>query len=155
MKVNDTVVVIKRNPAGEETWRYSGRVLEVEGTRVRIEAPFNRPDLLFHGILMRQGDRFVEDYFSDRWYNIFEIHDVDSDEIKGWYCNVTRPAQFSPGQIDFVDLALDLLVYPDDRQLVLDEDEFKELHLPAELRAGALKALAELQWYFASRSDLI
>ena len=31
-------------------------------------------------------------------------------------------------QIRYVDLALDLLVFPDGRQLVLDEDEFEALH---------------------------
>ena len=142
------VTVIKRNPRGEETWRYSGQVLEEGETWVRLEAYFNRPDTPFHGILLGRGDRFVETYYSDRWYNLFEMHDRGSDALKGWYCNVTRPAEFSSGVISYVDLALDLLVYPDGRQLVLDEDEFIELNLDPAEQLAARQALRELQRLF-------
>ena len=65
------VLVLKYNPAGEVTWRYEGRVLNEEADKVLIEARFNHVDLLFHGLVLRENDRFVELYFSDRWYNIF------------------------------------------------------------------------------------
>ncbi len=39
--------------------------------------------------------------------------------------------------LSYVDLALDLLVFPDGRQFVLDEDEFLKLDLsPADRAAG-------------------
>ena len=28
-------------------------------------------------LIVKRGDRFVETYYSARWYNIFEIHDRD------------------------------------------------------------------------------
>ncbi|HZW04493.1 MAG TPA: DUF402 domain-containing protein [Anaerolineaceae bacterium] len=146
--MNEHVAVIKRNLAGEETWRYSGRVLERGPHHVRLEAFFNRPDLPFHGIVMRLGDRFLETFYSDRWYNIFEIHDLDDDRIKAWYCNVSRPAVFTDGEVSYVDLALDLLVYPDGRQLVLDEDEFERLPLGEAERRSARAALDALQERF-------
>lgn len=142
------VTVIKLNPQGKETWRYTGQILEEGPTWVRIEANFNRPDTPFHGILLKQGDRFVETYFSDQWYNVFEIYDRDDGSRKGWYCNVTRPAVFSDGLISYVDLALDLLVYPDGRQAVLDEDEFVALNLDAVEEARAHQGLRELQALF-------
>ena len=43
------------------------------------------------------------------------------------------------------DLALDLVVYPDGRSRVLDEDEFAALPLSAEERSRARRALEELQ----------
>lgn len=147
--MDERIVVVKRNLAGEETWRYEGRVLERGERHVRLEAFFNRPDLPFHGIVMRFGDRFVETFYSDRWYNIFEFRDKDDDRIKGWYCNITRPAVFADGEVSYVDLALDLLVYPDGRQLVLDEDEFEQLSISDEDRQNALDALRELQAKFA------
>ncbi|HHY89264.1 MAG TPA: DUF402 domain-containing protein [Chloroflexi bacterium] len=146
MNAGDPVVVIKQNLAGEETWRYSGRVLRIEDHSVIIEAPFNRPDSLFHGLLFRENDRFVETFYTDRWFNIFEIHDRDDDRIKGWYCNITRPAVIEDGRISYVDLALDLLVYPDGRQLLLDEDEFEALGLDEDTRRKALEGLAQLRW---------
>jgi len=144
----DEVVVLKLNLSGEETWRYSGRVLERTATLLRLEAFFNRPDTPFHGILLAQGDRFLETYFTDHWYNIFEIHDRLTDELKGWYCNVTRPADFDGDRVSYVDLALDLLVYPDKTRLVLDEDEFALLRIDEYTRHNALAALKELQSLF-------
>ena len=143
-----SITVLKLNLAGEETWRYDGRLVSYQGSKVVLEAPFNRPDTPFHEILLKEGDRFLETFYTDRWYNIFEIHDRDSDEVKGWYCNIGRPAVLNDGVLSYVDLALDLLVYPDRRQLVLDEDEFEVLPLDIEQRAKSLVALEELQELF-------
>jgi predicted RNA-binding protein associated with RNAse of E/G family len=143
--MNKTVTIIKRNPLGQETWRYSGQVLAHDNDRITLEAFFNRPDLPFHGILLAEGDRFVETYFTRQWYNIFEIHDKQDNHIKGWYCNVALPAVIKEGQVDYVDLALDLLVYPDGRQLALDEDEFQALPIDADTRNQALTAMQDLQ----------
>jgi uncharacterized protein len=143
-----TVLVLKCDLNGEETWRYEGQVLEQMPDRVLLEARFNRPDLHFHGIVLRENDRFVELYYSDRWYNIFEVHDRDDDRIKCWYCNVCKPAVFADGVISYVDLALDLLVYPDGQILVLDEDEFAALQLDDASRQKAREALGDLQKVF-------
>ena len=140
----DDIIVIKKNVEGQETWRYSGRVLERQANWLRLEAFFNRPDTPFHGILLANGDRFIETYYTDRWFNVFEMHDRRTDELKGWYCNVTEPAVIEPGQLSYVDLALDLLVYPDKRMLVLDEDEFARLPLDEATSRQARSALDEL-----------
>ncbi|MGD0003671.1 MAG: DUF402 domain-containing protein [Anaerolineaceae bacterium] len=140
--------VIKRNVEGEETWRYPAWVLRRKPGAVLIEAYFNRPDTLFREIPLGQGDRFIEAYYSDRWYNLFEIHDRLDDRLKGWYCNVTLPAEIDDHAISYIDLALDLLVYPDGRQLVLDEDEFTELAITPEVRRRAQEALQALQDLF-------
>lgn len=147
-----SITVIKRNLAGDETWRYPGRLLAREGTRLVLEARFNRPDLLFMGIVLKDGDRFVETYYTDRWYNIYEIHDHEDDHLKGWYCNISRPAVLeADDRLSYVDLALDLWVAADGRQTVLDEDEFAALNLEAESRAQARRALEELQARFAQK----
>ncbi len=84
------------------------------------------------GTIIRTGDRFIETYFTERWYNVFEIHDREDDRLKGWYCNIGRPAVMeSENTISYVDLALDLWVAPDGSQTVLDEDEFDALDLDA------------------------
>jgi hypothetical protein len=141
----DGVTVVKLNPAGEETWRYSGEVLARTEHSVLLQALFNRADTPFHGLVFKNNDRFVEIYYSDRWYNIYEIYDRDDGLVKGWYCNVSLPAEFQDGVIRFVDLALDLLVYPDGSQLVLDEDEFAALELTDDVRVRARQALADLK----------
>ena len=82
----------KKNPAGEVTYEYEGVLLSRDENSVTLEALFDRADMPFQDVVFRTGDRFVEYYYSDRWYNIFAIHDKDDGKVKGWYCNVGKPA---------------------------------------------------------------
>jgi predicted RNA-binding protein associated with RNAse of E/G family len=150
--MSQPITVIKRNFQGQETWRYSGMLTRRDGAALHLEAPFNGEDSPFMGTVIKHGDRFVETYYTDRWYNIFEIHDRDDDALKGWYCNVGKPAVFDADNvISYVDLALDLWVAPDGAQTVLDEDEFAALNLDAETQSQARAALEELKARFAAK----
>jgi len=141
--------VIKRDIHGRETWRYQGKILAYGSGCVVLEAYFDRDDRQFHGMQLCKGDRFLETYYSDRWYNIYEIHSRDDDALRGWYCNIGKPAVLIGETLSYVDLALDLLVFPDGRQLELDEDEFSALDLSAEERQQALAAMEELKASFS------
>ena len=147
MNPGDPITVIKCNPEKQETWRYSGRCLAIRPDEVTLEALFNRPDRPFLDLTLAFGDRFVEIYFSNRWYNVYEIHSGQAGPIKGWYCNVSLPAEFNlnKGKLTYTDLALDLWVYPDGRQVVLDEDEFAALQIDRVTAQQARAALGELQ----------
>ena len=126
--------VIKNDHLGNCVWEYESKIIEKTPSALLLEAYFNRSDLMFNGVLLREGDRFLELYPTGKWFNIYEIHDKVDDKIKGWYCNITRPARFDEEKISYDDLALDLLIYPDRKILVLDEDEFRALSLePAEI----------------------
>jgi hypothetical protein len=137
--------VIKCNAWGEEVWRYPACVLRQSAGEVVVEAIFNRPDLPFHGVTLKNGDRFVETFSTTLWFNIFEVHDREDDALKCWYCNVTYPAKIQPGVISYNDLALDMLVFPGGGWLVLDEDEFTELGLAPNVKTQALEALEQLK----------
>ena len=149
--MNEAITVLKKNIADEVTWRYDGRVLRRELNAVVLEALFNRPDTPFMDVILKEKDRFVETFYTDHWYNIFEIYDRDDGKIKGWYCNIGYPAVIIDGAVSYVDLALDLWVASDGKQTVLDEDEFDELSLNAKDREMARTALAELQELFESK----
>ena len=142
------IKVQKKNPAGEVTYQYEGTLLARDENSVTLEALFDRVDMPFQDVVFKTGDRFVEYYYSDRWYNIFAIHDRDNGKIKGWYCNVGMPAVIEDEVVSYIDLALDLWVSVDGKQTVLDEDEFEELSLPKELRVAALDALEVLKDLF-------
>lgn len=129
-------------------YEYEGDELRRDGTSIVLEALFTRDDMLFQDVTFKTGDRFVEYYYSDRWYNIFAIYDRDDGQLKGWYCNVGKPAVIEDRLVSYVDLALDLWVSTNGTQTVLDEDEFDALELPDELRARALTGLAELKRLF-------
>jgi predicted RNA-binding protein associated with RNAse of E/G family len=142
-----TVTVRKLDAEGVEVFHYSGTVLHRTGTSVVLEAIFDIEEHEFHGLVFRRGDRFVETHYTDRWYNVLAVHDVDTGDLKGWYCNISRPAQIEDAAVSAEDLALDLVVLPNGSQFVLDEDEFASLDLGSADRASAWAALKELQQY--------
>jgi hypothetical protein len=142
------IKVQKKNPTGEVTYEYEGVLLNRDDNSITLEAFFDREDMPFMGIVLKKGDRFVEHYYTDRWYNIFAVYDRDNGKLKGWYCNVGQPAVIEDGIVWYVDLALDLWVSANGKQTVLDEDEFEKLDLNEELSAGALGGLNELKLRF-------
>jgi len=151
--MSSAITVHKLNEQGVEVFDYSGTLIGEQGTSITIEACFDRSDVQFFELTFREGDRFIETYYTNRWFNIFEIHDADDDHIKGWYCNITRPARIEQGHIYAEDLALDLLVTPDGRVRVLDEDEFEEIDLSESDRKNALSALEELKQWVKARKE--
>jgi len=142
------IKVQKKNLAGKVTYEYEGILLSRDEHSVTHEALFDRVDMPFIDVVFRTGDRFVETYYTDRWYNIFAIHDQEDGKIKGWYCNIGKPAVIEDNVVSYVDLALDLWVSVDGKQTVLDEDEFEALALNEELRVGALNGLDKLKKLF-------
>jgi len=142
------ITVLKRDLAGDVTWQYQGRVLQCDPYVIVLEAHFNRPDLPFMDVVFKEGDRFVETFYTDRWYNIFEVFDRDDGRRKGWYCNISKPAVLGPATVSYVDLALDLWVGADGSQSLLDEDEFRRLGLDPDSSAKAWAALEELRSKF-------
>ncbi|PKO09748.1 MAG: hypothetical protein CVU40_10670 [Chloroflexi bacterium HGW-Chloroflexi-2] len=139
------ITVIKQDANGIETWRYEGKELLRDKNIVMVEALFNRDDTSLLDIVIKRNDRFLEAFFNDRWYNIFEIRDRDDNSLKGWYCDICKPAVITDHQISYADLALDLWVFPDGRKQVLDEDQFNHLDLDDKLRNHALVSLQDLK----------
>ena len=146
------IKVQKKNPTGEVTYQYEGDLLRNDESGIVIEALFDRKDMPFQDVVFRTGDRFVEYYYSDRWYNIFAVHDKDDGRVKGWYCNIGKPAEIEDDVVSYIDLALDLWVSADWKQTVLDEDEFEALNLTDELHAGALNGLKQVRLLFESKN---
>ncbi len=144
--------ILKKNLADEVTWQYEGVELHRDENSITVEAFFNRDDLPFQDIVLKRDDRFVETFYTDKWFNIFEIYDRDGGELKGWYCNITKPAVIEDGKVSYVDLALDLWVSANGVRTVLDEDDFEELNLDEELKQKALAGLHELEAYFESKN---
>ena len=144
--------ILKKNLAEETTWQYDGEVLNQGDNFITVEAFFNRDDMPFQEIILKRNDRFVETFFTDKWFNIFEIYDRDDGKLKGWYCNITKPAVIEDDSVSYVDLALDLWVSADGKRKVLDEDELEELGLDEDLKQKAFAGLHELEGYFESKN---
>jgi hypothetical protein len=149
--MTEGITVHKLDAAGQEVLVYPTRLLARGATWVRLEAHFDRGPVGFPGLSLRRGDRMVETFYADRHYNVFAVYDGAKGTLKGWYCNVTRPARLEAGDVYAEDLALDLVVFPDGRSLVLDEDEFAALDLSAPEQSLARRALDELRDLAARR----
>src|SRR5512135_1431777 len=133
----DTLTVKKLNLDHELVTAYAGAVLERSATAIVLEARFSRATMDLGYAVFEQHDRFIEHFYADRWYNIFEIHSVHDDHLKGWYCNIVQPASFSADMIEQVDLALDVWINPDGSYRVLDQAEFDALPLDRGTRRQA------------------
>ncbi|MGW0828079.1 DUF402 domain-containing protein [Streptomyces sp. NPDC002845] len=147
------VVLIK---AGRTKIRYRARLLSDDGVRVAVRAPWAGDDVRDFGFVrFEPGDVFTEYYWRDRWYSVKEVRDARG-ELKGWYCDITRPATVTAEELVVEDLDLDLWRSADGTAVLrLDEDEFEESGLAArdpEAAAAALAALDELE-LLARESD--
>lgn len=151
MNTDQTITVLKLNLQKEVTWQYSGKICRKTKNEIVIEAFFDREDMSMQGMSLLRGDRFVETYYTDRWYNIFEIHEREKDALRGCYCNISYPAKLEGSVLFYVDLALDLIVTPNGQQIVIDEEEFIALPISDDYRRRAKEALAELMEGFSKR----
>ncbi|MGW6529561.1 DUF402 domain-containing protein [Streptomyces venezuelae] len=135
--------------AGRTKIRYPAELLDDDGNHLTVRAPWAAPGVRDFGFVrFEPGDVFVEHYWRDRWYAIKEVYAADG-TLKGWYCDVTRPAVRDGAVLTVEDLDLDLWVSPDRGTVLrLDEDEFAQSGLAAadpEAAAAATRALDELE----------
>ncbi len=148
------ITVYKQDALGATRIRYTGEVIERLPNGVVILAAWTLPARDLGYIRFEPGDRFVEYYYRDRWFNIFDIAGRDG-ERKGWYCNVAVPAVIAHDSIQQVDLLLDVWVYPDGRMLILDEDEFAtDTMLSEDLRVKAKQGLQSLLQMITARQEI-
>ena len=142
-----SITIHKHNHLGEEVLQYPARLISRTQNAIIVEATFQREQMELGYVTLTPGDRFVEYFYADRWYNIFAIYSGDAARgvLKGWYCNITRPARIEASTVHADDLALDYFVRPDGKAFILDEAEFAALPLKVEERKQAHEALAQLQ----------
>ena len=145
------ITVIKCNHRGGEVFRWKAKLIERGDSHMTIEAFFELENHFLGEIALEVGDRFLETYYSNRWYNLYEVHAKGDDHLKCWYCNLSYPAVIEDNLISFRDLALDFLVLPDGGQQLVDEDEFADLEIPIEDRQMVLKAVDELRSRFQNQ----
>nr|HET6904378.1 DUF402 domain-containing protein [Ktedonobacteraceae bacterium] len=148
------ITVVKQNPRGEPKIQYQGEILERLASGVIIQAYWSQAAKNLGYTTFEPGDRFIEYYYTNRWYNIFDIADANGVR-KGRYCNVAEPAVLFDERIEQVDLLLDVWVNPHGAVRVLDEDEFAaDTMLTNEQRSGAKQGLQALLELIATRQDV-
>ncbi|MFI9647090.1 DUF402 domain-containing protein [Streptomyces sp. NPDC052040] len=136
------VVLVK---AGRTKIRYPAGLLHDDGTRITVRAPWAGEGVRDFGFVrFEPGDVFTEHYWRDRWYAVKEVRDRRG-ALKGWYCDITRPAVRSGSELVVEDLDLDLWRSADGTAVLrLDEDEFAASGLARTDPAAAAAAVQAL-----------
>ncbi|HET9110281.1 MAG TPA: DUF402 domain-containing protein [Ktedonobacterales bacterium] len=151
LALGQQVTIRKLSSAGAPVFAYAGVIAHLWPTGARLDATWTRDEMALGYTTFEPGDHFHEWFFTDRWYNIMEVRG-GGESLKGWYCNVSYPAEFEAGRISYRDLALDLWVAPDGGLTTLDEDEFAaDLAIDDAARGQALDALDHLRALVARR----
>ncbi|HEU4327866.1 MAG TPA: DUF402 domain-containing protein [Roseiflexaceae bacterium] len=143
-----TITIELLKPGKGVTVSYPGELLRQEAGLLLVLVQWSGAPLDLGYTTFGLGYYFYEQFYTDRWFNVFEIHSPDGTH-QGWYCNITRPASFDGATLRSEDLELDLFVSADRSQiLTLDMDEFLArdfaTHDP-ETHQQALAALADLR----------
>lgn len=131
---------------GAAHWIQPFRVLSDDGNLLVTSYRARTPIYTSRGEFRSPYDS-VAYFWRDRWYNVFRLARPGCTTAL-WYCNVTTPPTFDGCQIQYVDLDLDVKVYPGGCIELLDEDEFEqhrqEYGYPADIVERAYSAAAEL-----------
>jgi protein associated with RNAse G/E len=122
------LTVLKLRPDGSLSYQWQGTVVHCDEQGLVLRATFNVDLVEREYATFRRGDEFLEFYYWDRWYNVFQVSTPDG-VLKGWYGNVGQPAELRAdrNELRYVDLELDIWATPDGQFVVLDEPEFATL----------------------------
>lgn len=136
--------IYKLDEHGREVLHYDAELVQRGTHDVCVRAVFAfEVDL---GVVQfARGDIFTEWFYTDRWYNVFRVESGADGTLKGWYCNITRPAHITAEAVRADDLALDVFVDVRGTLHLLDEHEFAALTLSDEERRAAWDAVAQIR----------
>jgi uncharacterized protein len=89
-----------------------------------------------------------EFFWFDRWCNIFRFEEPDG-SLRNYYGNICMPPTFDGNTLDYVDLDIDIVVWPDQTRQILDEEEFAENAIrwcyPKSVLAGVKDGINKLE----------
>ncbi|MFI5668965.1 DUF402 domain-containing protein [Streptomyces sp. NPDC051704] len=131
--------------AGRTKISYPAALVADTGDRISVRAPWAADGVRDFGFVrFEPGDVFTEHFWRTRWYAVKEVRTGEG-VLKGWYCDITRPAQVRDGGILVEDLDLDLWVSADGATVLrLDEDEFAQSGLAESDPQAAAEAVCAL-----------
>ena len=105
---------------------YPVNVLRWRPCHVIVSGVFG-PEVEGRSPIFRPGDVTAEFFWRDRWWNVIAGYAASTGALRGYYCNVAKTPRWSvePAPvIAYTDLDLDIVVFPDGRIELHDEDEF-------------------------------
>lgn len=144
--MENNLTVHKCDHKGNDVFAYPATILQHDEQKIVIRASFtSHKDYNIAGLELKNGDKCIEVFYFHRWFNIFEVYAGKSEQIRGWYCNITKPAIYQDNHLYYSDLALDVIAFHDGRQVVVDEEQFMQLPLDEPTRHKAKSELQQLR----------
>lgn len=123
MILGDEIIVNSRRFDKSLKKSWNCRVTDIQSSALTLVGEFaeevTHPDL---GTI-EAGTVSTEYFWLGRWYNIFRFERPDG-TLRNWYCNICMPPTFGVNVLDYVDLDIDVVIWPVGRVEVLDEDEY-------------------------------
>lgn len=83
--------VHKCNAHGKRLLTYPGEVIAADDASVIVRAVWTRERQHLPYVTLEPGDVFIETFYRDRWYNVFEVRATDG-TLKGWVRQHHTPA---------------------------------------------------------------
>jgi hypothetical protein len=119
----DPVTVNARKYDGRLHRSWPGALVSANGSLVTLLAQFSETRVHSDLGTIYAGTISLEHFWLDRWYNVFRFREPDGTP-KAIYANIAAPATFDGSTIDYVDLDIDVILWPQGHVDVLDRDEF-------------------------------
>ncbi len=116
----DRITEIKTTLSGR-TDRFVCDVVKRDPERVVLLYRLER-DVDLHGVGLTKGSHSVGYFWRSRPYNLYHFHNLDG-RTAAYYFNVGDVVRFDHDELEWHDLAVDVLATPSGRVDVLDEDE--------------------------------
>jgi protein associated with RNAse G/E len=143
----DVITVNARKYDGRIRRSWVGGLVSRKDGLITLLAHFSETHVHSDLGTIHAGTISLEHFWLDRWYNVFHFREPDGTP-KATYTNITMPASFDGSVIDYVDLDIDVIHWPDGRVDVLDQDDFErnsvEYSYPDEVKRSAENALKEV-----------
>lgn len=106
--------------------------------------------------IIEAGTVSLERFYFNRWYNYFLFQKPDG-VLRNYYINICMPPRVGSDTIDYVDLDIDLVVWPDGKWQTLDLEEFEanrsQLAYTEKIVTEALASLNNLKRVFQGISQ--
>ncbi len=127
---------------------WKGEFVSRDDTKIDLVGTFKRHVQHSDLGVIEAGTVSRERFYLGRWYNYF-IFEHPAGTLRNYYINICMPPEVTDDVIDYVDLDIDLVVWPDGTRVTLDMKEFeansKSFPYPDSVITNALETLRRVQ----------
>lgn len=148
MMTNSTSVLVNSRKIDNQIHRsWNAQIVGQDNLSIILYGEFEEEIKHPHLGVIRRGTKSFEYYWFNRWYCIFKFCEPDG-SFRNFYCNINQPPKLENNTLDYIDLDIDVIVWKDFRQQILDLDEFEsnaiKYQYPIHIVKKSLKSLQEL-----------